>query len=613
MADIGTERNGNVDNQIRGGNVGGAYQQDMAPAAAAAAAAQNRLNDVPIAENDDQNAERLNPNRIGARRTGEDEGIRRSIGNWQSGIQTIKWLHRMYIQPMPTSRLRKLRHTVNAAGHQEMEHYRKEMRRKPIMINTSYPNTSAGSRGPAHVRNRRIVGRTRSANTLQSNGNQAANRSTYRTRAVREREQQPEIDEDDEDDDHSATSVSSDSSDGTLAEDQLSSSSDSTDSQSSAYSDWVHPDAEQPTLVPPKRSRRKRVKPRSYSPSEGPSNQIGRNIGRRNLPIGDNNEIPEIYRPPEWLSEVIPRKAPYYPQMGDEIVYFRQGHKLYLEAVQQKNVYKIMGAEPWTRLDLRDYEYVKVIGIKYEIRPPRLCCLKLALMNNDGTLKNQRFTIKYHDIPDVLDFLVLKQTYDTAVRRLWTTGDRFRCMIEDGWWNGQITGRVPYSEEFPDSLFMCFQIRWDSGEMERMSPWDMEPIDNSRMPNEVGNVVHVQAEELQMMLYQPSSDEWPRGDRDGTCRRIVAGLEEVMGLAIADPFLVPVDLNSYPTYAFVVEYPIDLTTIKARFENHFYRRIASAQFDVRYLATNAEQFNQSDSHIVKNARIITDLCLRIIQ
>lgn len=151
------------------------------------------------------------------------------------------------------------------------------------------------------------------------------------------------------------------------------------------------------------------------------------------------------------------------------------------------------------------------------------------------------------------------------------------------------------------------------GETERMSPWDMEPVDGSRMPEELGGVIHVQAEELQAMLYQPTNEEWPRGDRDGTCRRIVAGLEEVMGLAIAEPFITPVDLNVYPTYAFVVEYPIDLQTIKSRFENHFYRRIASAQFDVRYLATNAEKFNQSDSHIVRNARIITDLCLRILK
>jgi len=86
-----------------------------------------------------------------------------------------------------------------------------------------------------------------------------------------------------------------------------------------------------------------------------------------------------------------------------------------------------------------------------------------------------------------------------------------------------------------------------------------------------------------------------------------------MGLAIAEPFVAPVDLNVYPTYAYIVEYPVDLSTIKARFENHFYRRVTTAQFDVRYLATNAEKFNLPHTPIVKQARVITELCLRIIR
>lgn len=103
-----------------------------------------------------------------------------------------------------------------------------------------------------------------------------------------------------------------------------------------------------------------------------------------------------------------------------------------------------------------------------------------------------------------------------------------------------------------------------------------------------------------------------------------------MSFAMAEAFSTPVDLNSYPTYAMEVEYPIDLTTIKvicigleikfyffvyfkARLDNRFYRRLTSVQFDVRYLATNAEKFNAPHSQIVKHARIITDLCLRIIK
>lgn len=53
--------------------------------------------------------------------------------------------------------------------------------------------------------------------------------------------------------------------------------------------------------------------------------------------------------------------------------------------------------------------------------------------------------------------------------------------------------------------------------------------------------------------------------------------------------------------------------LQARFENRFYRRVTAAQFDVRYLATNTEKFNEAHSNIVKNARIITDLCLKIIK
>lgn len=66
----------------------------------------------------------------------------------------------------------------------------------------------------------------------------------------------------------------------------------------------------------------------------------------------------------------------------------------------------------------QECESVKVVGIKYMIRPPRLVCLKLMLDSG------KHFTVRYHDMPDVLDFLVLRQTYQTAVERRWRHGDR---------------------------------------------------------------------------------------------------------------------------------------------------------------------------------------------
>lgn len=64
---------------------------------------------------------------------------------------------------------------------------------------------------------------------------------------------------------------------------------------------------------------------------------------------------------------------------------------------------------------------------------------------------------------------------------------RFRCIIDDCWWLGEIVSQSALSVEYTDSPFMCYEIRWDNGEFERMSPWDLEPINEERMCN----VVHV--------------------------------------------------------------------------------------------------------------------------
>lgn len=63
----------------------------------------------------------------------------------------------------------------------------------------------------------------------------------------------------------------------------------------------------------------------------------------------DITELPEEFRPPEWLTDVIPRKSPYVPQMGDDVMYFKQGHELYLLAAKKHNVYHVdlRKNQPW--------------------------------------------------------------------------------------------------------------------------------------------------------------------------------------------------------------------------------------------------------------------------
>lgn len=100
---------------------------------------------------------------------------------------------------------------------------------------------------------------------------------------------------------------------------------------------------------------------------------------------------------------------------------------MYVDAVRQKNVYEPNIKElPWVKgMQLKDHEFCKVVGIRYEIKPPRLCCLKLALQDESGRPTGKTFTVKFHDMPDVLDFFVLKQCYLTALSRDWQSDDRY--------------------------------------------------------------------------------------------------------------------------------------------------------------------------------------------
>ena len=115
-------------------------------------------------------------------------------------------------------------------------------------------------------------------------------------------------------------------------------------------------------------------------------------------------------------------------------------------------------------------------------------------------------------------------------------------------------------------------------------------------------------------LYEVKREDWePHGHQDAECQRISALVEDVMDLAISEAFSTPVDLNMYPDYAFSIEYLVDLSTIKARLDNLFYRRSNAIETDIEHIAINAEKFNQPEAEIVTHAKIIKDLLLEIVQ
>ncbi|PIK36390.1 putative bromodomain and WD repeat-containing protein 3, partial [Apostichopus japonicus] len=398
---------------------------------------------------------------------------------------------------------------------------------------------------------------------------------------------------------------------------------------SSDYSDWIEEAGI--NLQPPKRKaqtkrkyKRKRARKknpeRSQDPRRTPRKKTRRALKRKapKMLVVDEqpvSELPEEYKPSPWITDTNPRRSPYVPQMGDEVMYFWQGHKAYVEAVKRHNVYHIDGRKfPWNHLDLKTEELMKVVGIKYHIGPPTTCGLKLAFI--DSNTRKQTggfFQLRYHDMADVIDFLVLAQHYDIAMRRRWKPGDRFRAVIDDQWWLGAIENKVPLEAENPGSLFQCFPVRWDNGEAERMSPWDLEPIDKKNEPWKVGAGNPVTPAEIQQLQYKPQVGEWGECDQGEECDRILKCLDQVMSLRIAEMFNAPVDLSTYPDYAMTVPYPTDLTTIRNRLMLRFYRRRSALQWEVRRIEWNTNAYNDPNSQIVKTAKLVTNILLEVIR
>jgi bromodomain and WD repeat domain-containing protein 1/3 len=99
-------------------------------------------------------------------------------------------------------------------------------------------------------------------------------------------------------------------------------------------------------VVSPKKQQKPGRKPKTPDNKVKKRMQIENTISKH----GKMNECPPEYRMPEWLTITKPKKSPFLPQIGDEVVYFRQGHEIYVETVKQMNTYDIEESTlPWNK------------------------------------------------------------------------------------------------------------------------------------------------------------------------------------------------------------------------------------------------------------------------
>ncbi|EMP31441.1 Bromodomain and WD repeat-containing protein 1 [Chelonia mydas] len=561
------------------------------------------------------------PPNIGLRRSGQVEGVRQMHQNApRSQIATERdlqaWKRRVVVPEIPLYLFRKQEDYRIAKGEEERALYATERKRKTFQFSEKSDSEASLIQSKRRLHRRKYPSYRTRNNTEQLDSSDEERDDCFGF-INQEAEESDCLDSSDEEEEWKS--------------DKKSNSNSSSDS-SSRYSDWIadaginlkppvrtsrrkairycstsEDEVSAEKSSPPKRRRKRRKKPKPKKQEENVQNSTPTQPG--------NEDVLYDYHPPVWITDTALRKSPFVPQMGDEVIYFRQGHEAYIEAVRKNNIYELNPhKEPWRKMVLRDQELVKIVGIRYEVGPPTLCCLKLAFIDHaTGKLSDKSFSLKYHDMPDVIDFLVLRQFYDEARQRNWQASDRFRSIIDDAWWFGTVLGQEPYQPQYPDSHFQCYSVKWDNGEIEKLSPWDMEPIpDNVDQPEELGASLSVTSEEMEKLLYKPQEGEWGKRSRDEVCEQIISGIDQLLNLDISAAFAGPVDLSTYPKYCTVIAYPTDLCTIRMRLINRFYRRISALVWEVRCIESNASTFNEPKSAIARSAKKITKQLLKFI-
>uniref|UniRef100_A0A3Q2YYW6 Pleckstrin homology domain interacting protein n=1 Tax=Hippocampus comes TaxID=109280 RepID=A0A3Q2YYW6_HIPCM len=550
------------------------------------------------------------PPNVGLRRSGQIEGVRQMHSNApRSQMATegdlVAWSRRVLVPELEDVNWRE------AKGEEEINIYQSERRRRTIH---SLPKESRVRLLSLQIMMASLLlipglQVHPTSESVSDEGRRSQGNHGYQTRAAVEETSRQSAEVADDDDSNSETPACI-----------LTLLSYPHSDYSSDYSDWTA-DAGI-NLEPPKKSVK--VKKKSSSSEEDGDKKRDPKKERKKDKADKDGALPkkktpkekrkraelqeqgltlEEWLPSSWITDLLPRRCPYIPQMGDELYYFRQGHEAYVEMAKQKKIYSINPKkQPWHKMELREQELMKIVGIKYEVGLPTLCCLKLAFLDPEtGKLTGGSFSMKYHDMPDVIDFLVLRQQFDNARKRQWS--DRFRSVIDDAWWFGTIESHEPFQPQYPDSLFLCYNVCWDNGDTEKMSPWDMELIpDEASFPDELGTSVPLTEEEHRDLLYVPLDGEWGCRTRADECERIISAIDQLCTLDIAAPFAFPVDLQAYPTYCTVVAYVTDLSTIRQRLVNRFYRRLSSLMWEVRYVEHNAQTFNEPGSFIVTTAK-----------
>jgi bromodomain and WD repeat domain-containing protein 1/3 len=228
------------------------------------------------------------------------------------------------------------------------------------------------------------------------------------------------------------------------------------------------------------------------------------------------------------LTQTIPKKSPYFPQLNDEVVYIPFGHKLYNEEVKRRRLYKITNTNKYIKTHFDTKVIAKVVQIKFVIESNiRLVILTLREMDpKTNIFINKQFNVRYHGMENMIDFIVLRKCYESFYSATkWKPGDQFRAIVEDKWRFGTIKGYNLNNELAKNTFFQLYCVEWADNQTQLLSIWDLDKI-NGIVPQNRTDSVDVTDQEREL-FYTSGPNEWPLCGKLEECERIAQGLDSL--------------------------------------------------------------------------------------
>ncbi|KAI9204234.1 uncharacterized protein BJ171DRAFT_506662 [Polychytrium aggregatum] len=304
--------------------------------------------------------------------------------------------------------------------------------------------------------------------------------------------------------------------------------------------------------------------------------------------------------PSPWVSTT-ERTFTYLPQMGDLVVYFKEGHKAFLDSLQESYPEShIKRYRSCYRKDGDDVIFGRICALRF-VKDGQITSCDLNLQvhrletgSDAGPSGPHRgaprlvpasakpFKIKYFEY-DTPSFLILYEEFAFAMSRPpFTVRTTVYATYPDRDYEGTVTKIASrpspwqkYSVKYSDSDSAAASSA--AGNVEELSPWELRRPGESRY--EIQECLPVQC----VSQLAQAVDEFMQEDR-------------------IEPFAQRVDYDAYPNYLQEIPYPVYLEMVHERLCNNYYRRIEALEWDLNVMLANALHFNLPGSDIYNDAK-----------